>query len=79
MTACNYAPEATVDDGTCQPAPCSGCAGDLNGDGIVSVADVLILLGDFGCTGACEGDANGDGVTNISDLLVLLAAFGVPC
>lgn len=79
VTACNYAPEATVDDGTCQPAPCSGCAGDLNGDGIVSVADVLILLGDFGCTGACEGDANGDGVTNISDLLVLLAAFGVPC
>lgn len=79
VTACNYAPEATVDDGTCEPAPCSDCAGDLNGDGLVSVADVLILLGDFGCTEGCAGDANGDGVTNISDLLVILSAFGVPC
>lgn len=79
VTACNYAPEATVDDGTCEPAPCSDCAGDLNGDGLVSVADVLVLLGDFGCTDGCAGDANGDGVTNISDLLVILSAFGVPC
>lgn len=79
VTACNFAPEATVDDGSCEPAPCSDCTGDLNGDGLVSVADVLILLGDFGCSGACEGDANGNGVTNISDLLVLLAAFGLPC
>ena len=80
-TACNYDAAATVDDGSCEPAPCGGnCPGDLNGDGLVTVADVLILLGDFGCTGACNGDANGDGITNISgELLVLLSNFGVRC
>lgn len=80
VTACNYDAGATVDDGTCVPAPCGGgCPGDLNGDGQVTVADVLVLLGDFGCEGSCAGDANSDGMTNISDLLVLLSAFGVPC
>ena len=27
---------------------CGGCVGDLNADGIVTVADVLLLLGNFG-------------------------------
>jgi len=27
---------------------CGGCVGDLNTDGIVTVADVLLLLGNFG-------------------------------
>ena len=79
-SACNFEPWASIDDGSCEFADCAGCAGDLNGDNLVSVADVLVLLGDFGCvTPPCPGDANNDGLTNIGDLLVLLGAFGLPC
>lgn len=58
------------------------CNGDLNGDGLRSVADLILLLGDFGCaevTFPCETDLTGDGATNVSDVLALLAGFGVPC
>lgn len=78
-TACNYVPNTTIDDGSCT-YDCNPCPGDLNEDGAVTIADVLILLGDFGCvTPPCDGDSNLDGLTNISDLLVLLGAFGLPC
>lgn len=59
-----------------------GCNGDLNGDGIRSVADLVLLLGDFGCATAdpsCPADLTGDGATLVSDVLALLAGFGVPC
>ena len=59
-----------------------GCNGDLNADGIRSVADLVILLGDFGCDSAiepCPADLTGDGATLVSDVLTLLAGFGVPC
>jgi hypothetical protein len=79
-TACNYQPWATIDSGECTYGECGGCPGDLNGDNLISIADVLVLLGDFGCeTPPCAGDTNNDGVTNINDLLVLLSGFGVPC
>ena len=49
-------PFANVDDGSCgeacDPAGDSTCQADNDGDGIVSVADLLILLGEFGS--ACE-------------------------
>ena len=45
-------------------------AADLNGDGVVSPADLAILLAAFGGPG---GDINGDGVTNQVDLGILLA------
>ena len=54
------------------------CEGDLDGDGFVFVRDLLILLGDWGCTGECVGDVNGDGAVTVDDLLALLTNFG-PC
>ena len=67
-TACNFDATATLDDGSCEYASC-GCPGDLDGDGQVSVADVLLFLSDFGCMDApCVGDANGDGINNVDDL-----------
>ena len=54
--ASNFNPFANVDDGSCgeacDPAGDSTCQADNDGDGIVSVADLLILLGEFGS--ACE-------------------------
>ena len=57
------------------------CPADLNNDGIVDLADLGILLADFGCTppGPCLGDINGDGATDLADLGILLANFGSTC
>ena len=78
-TACNYDATATLDDGSCEYASC-GCPGALDGDGQVSVADVLLFLSDFGCMDApCVGDATGDGINNVDDLLLMLAHFGDVC
>ncbi len=48
--------------------------GDLNGDGVVSGADLGLLLGAWG--GAGPGDLNGDGTVTGSDLGLLLGAWG---
>ena len=75
--ATNYNPAATLDDGSCQyPEPCPG---DFDGNGIISVNDVLIALGDFGCSGVCVADLNGDGVVGVTDILTMLSQFGQPC
>ena len=77
-TACNYDENAVVDDGSCEFTSCN-CPEDVNGDGVVSVADILLLLGEFGCVSNCNADINEDGGTNVQDILLLLAAFGQPC
>lgn len=46
-------------------------AGDLDGDGVVAVDDLLLLLADFGSNGGA-GDVNQDGTVGIDDLLILL-------
>ena len=58
-----------------------GCAptnsADLNHDGTVNVADLLILLSAWGpCITACPADLDGDGAVNVADLLILLANWG---
>ena len=75
--ATNYDETAVVDDGSCEFAPI--CPEDLNNDGQVTVADILELLADFGCTANCDADLNGDGATNVNDILQILAAFGSDC
>ena len=57
------------------------CPADLNGDGSVDLADLGILLADFGCQapGPCPGDIDGDGDTDLADLGILLSNFGQAC
>lgn len=75
-SATNYDPTATVDDGTCL-AP--ECLGDLNFDGLITVADILVMLGDFGCNELCVADVNNDDSVGSSDLLIMLTVFGTAC
>jgi hypothetical protein len=51
------------------------CPGDVNGDGVVDLGDLLALLGAWG-EGGGDADLNDDGVVDVSDLLLLLAAWG---
>ena len=55
------------------------CQEDLNGDGLVSVNDILMLLSDFGCLANCEADVDLDDAVSISDLLTILSVFGGGC
>jgi hypothetical protein len=54
------------------------CAGDVNGDGAVGVADLLDLLAAWGPNPGDPADLNGDGVVGVPDLLIVLDAWG-PC
>ncbi|TVQ53847.1 MAG: PEP-CTERM sorting domain-containing protein [Phycisphaerales bacterium] len=59
--------------------PDTGPVGDLNGDGVVNVLDLLILLENWGACpnrGNCPADLNEDGTVNVLDLLVLLENWG---
>ena len=85
--ACNYNADATdagdctypLADFDCDGNPL-GCAEDINNNGTVEVADLLILLGDFGCTENCTAaDINGDGSVTVADILLFLALFGEEC
>lgn len=52
-------------------------AGDANDDGIVSLADFLILRSHFGGPGTFdEGDFNEDGTVSLADFLILRSNFG---
>ena len=55
------------------------CILDLNGDGLIAVSDILLLLSDFGCLVDCENDLNGDGAITVSDMLTLLSSFVTDC
>lgn len=58
------------------------CPADLNGDGVVELADLATLLTHFGTTSGAspeEGDLDGDGDVELDDLTSFLAAFGLIC
>jgi hypothetical protein len=44
--AANFNPWATSDDGSCETEP--ACSSDNNGDGVVNISDLLMVLGEFG-------------------------------
>ena len=46
----------------------------------MSVGDVLLLLGQFGCVVECgPSDITGDGLVGVTDVLAMLNVFGMPC
>jgi uncharacterized repeat protein (TIGR02543 family) len=56
--------------------------GDLNGDGVVDSADLILMLRYFAQPGTvidlAAADVNGDGVVNNADLILLLRYFAQP-
>ncbi len=71
--------DGTSDDGNGNGVP-DECDGDLNGDGVVGILDLLILLSAWGpCPDPpddCPADLDSDGAVGILDLLALLTNWG---
>ena len=58
----------------------AACPGDLNGDNIVGVSDLVTFLGAFGCMMDCgPEDFNDDGLVSVADLVYLLGYIGLFC
>ncbi|MCH2153220.1 MAG: hypothetical protein MK089_07765 [Phycisphaerales bacterium] len=56
--------------------PDEPCPGDLTGDGVVNVNDVLAVISEWG---TANGDVDGDGATTVNDILLILSVFGESC
>ncbi|XHC24330.1 MAG: hypothetical protein ACFHWZ_12040 [Phycisphaerales bacterium] len=54
------------------------CPADLTGDNAVNLADLNLVLANFGTT-TPDGDTNNDGVVDLADLNAVLGAFGTDC
>jgi plastocyanin len=59
------------------PACPTDCIADIDGNGVVAVADILALIGEWGSANPAL-DLDGDGIVGVSDLLMIIAAWG-PC
>ena len=55
------------------------CLTDFNTSGGVDTADLLLLIGEFGCLADCNLDVSGDDIVAVADLLLLLGEFGSTC
>lgn len=47
--------------------------GDVDGDGVVGVNDLLALIAVWGQCASCNEDINNDGFVNVTDLLIVIA------
>ena len=76
--ACNYNPEATIDDGTCEVSSCAGCtwpeAPNFNPNAQWDDGSC-----EWPIETSCPEDINNDGQVNTGDLLMFLAAFSEVC
>jgi hypothetical protein len=46
--------------------------GDVNGDGVVNVTDLLLIMDLWGPCADCSADLNGDGIVDVIDLLEVI-------
>ena len=60
------------------PDVCENCFGDINGDQILNITDILAIIDSWGVCEGCTADINADGLVNITDLLFIVGNWG-PC
>jgi plastocyanin len=70
-------PNAVDTPGTENPPCPNPCPADLDGSGVVDVADLLELIAGWGGNDPTH-DIDGDGSVGVGDLLIIIAAWG-PC
>jgi len=63
--------------GSENPACPNNCPEDIDENGVVAVADILALIGEWGSANS-NLDLDGNGIVGVSDLLMIIAAWG-PC
>ena len=51
--------------------------GDVNGDGMVNVTDLLAIMDVWGSCDGCPADLNDDGLVNVTDLLIVIGNWTV--
>ena len=68
-SASNYDPEADFLDESCISLA------DFDGDGEMTIQDLLLLIQNMGCTDCPDFDINGDGTVTVFDLLDFLQQF----
>lgn len=73
-------PRMNYDDFSLRATPVR-CPGDLNADGNIDTADLVMFLGAFGqsVVPGSTGDLNNDGSVNTQDLTQFLGVFGSQC
>ncbi len=64
---------------TVDPSNQDCCLGDYNCDGFISVADLLIIIGDFGCTAGCFADLDGNDIITVADMQIFTGLYGTTC
>ncbi len=74
-----YPPLCEWYDVDAPPPIVNTCPADIVADGLITVADVLEILGQFGCDVNCFADVDADGAVTVSDVLSVLSVFGEPC
>lgn len=74
---------ATSDAATLTVEPAGNpCPADLTGDGQIDLADLSLLLSNYGTPSGADpqdGDIDDDGDVDLADLSALLAAYGTTC
>jgi len=55
------------------------CRADLNGDKVINLADIVVVMGKWGASCSCPEDLSGDGIVNLTDLSVVLSGWSVKC
>jgi len=53
------------------------CPADADGNGVINIEDLLVVLGNY--NGSGEGDVDGNGIVNIEDMLMVLGFWGGTC
>jgi len=77
-------PQEDIEEGVPVIIPWNYAAIDLNGDGAITSADLLVLLGAWGdginenLPWGTQADLDQDGIVGAADLLIILSSFGQP-